>query len=112
MIMENNKIVDAICYLGKNSIYVVIWQFLAFRFAIILEIIIARAPLHALTAFPVYDSSGGWFVIYLFVGTVVSLFIGKIMDKLVLNRVRIIANRVDGYFGKNINKNDLSKRHV
>ncbi|NEX02325.1 Fucose 4-O-acetylase [Pseudobutyrivibrio sp. NOR37] len=86
--IKKNKIVDAICYLGKNSIHIVIWQFLAFRFTIVLQIIFADAPLSSLTAFPVYDTSGIWFVIYLFMGIVVSLVIGKIMDKFFLNKLK------------------------
>ncbi len=86
--IRKNILVDVLCYLGKNSIHIVIWQFLAFRFAIILQIVFAGAPMSSLTAFPVYDSSGIWFAVYLFMGVVVSLLIGKIMDRIFLERVR------------------------
>lgn len=64
----NNAIIQHITYLGKNSIDIVIWQFLAFRITILIQIIILRVPLKAIVAFPVYDSSGMWWLAYVITG--------------------------------------------
>lgn len=68
-----------IIYLGQNSIDIVIWQFLAFRVAIILQIPIMHASFKAITAFPVFDASGAWWVVYLVTGIYGSLLINYIL---------------------------------
>ena len=74
------KGIDILVYLGMNSMDIVIWQFLAFRLAIITQIVIYGVGLKALTAFPVYDVSGLWWLIYVITG----LF-GSLAWKYVLN---------------------------
>ena len=65
-----------IAFLGANSIYIVIWQFLAFRFAILLQIVLCDVKVSALTAYPVYDTSNGWWVVYTLCGVYGSVLIG------------------------------------
>ena len=77
--VENARF-SVLTYLGRNSIDIVIWQFLAFRFAIIPQMIINDIGLNALTAFPVYDASGCWWFAYLVAG-----ILGSLAWKYVLN---------------------------
>lgn len=67
-----------IIFLGQNSMDIVIWQFLAFRFTIILQIIFVHAGVKAITAFPVFDASGIWWIAYLVTGLYGSLLINYI----------------------------------
>lgn len=74
------KIIKQIIYMGQNSIYIVIWHLLAFRIIILLQIIIMKADISAITAFPIYDSSGLWWVGYLIVGLYGSLLWKHILE--------------------------------
>lgn len=68
-----DKISSHLSFLGRKSMCIVIWHFLAFRVAIILQIIVTGAAVQSIAAFPVYDSSGIWCIIYLITGVYVSL---------------------------------------
>lgn len=69
----NTFIIKHIIYLGENSIDVVIWHFVSFRIAIIIQIAVAGANIGSVIAFPVYDSSGLWWAVYLLSGIYGSL---------------------------------------
>ncbi len=90
-VLNNNMLVQHICYLGKESLNIVIWQFLTFRFAIIIQILLLNISITSLTAFPVYDTSGIWFLIYLIAGIYGSIVVGKLTNQLVLNNIKIVA---------------------
>lgn len=64
---------EHLAYLGRNTIDIVIWHFLAFRFAIVLQILVMGIGLKSLTAFPVYDAAGIWWAVYLIAGMYGSL---------------------------------------
>lgn len=49
--LGEGRIVEHMMYLEQNSIDLVIWQFLAFRIAIVLQIIFLKAKVSAITAF-------------------------------------------------------------
>ena len=63
-----SRVSNHIAYLGKNSIYLVIWHVLAFRFTIIIQMFVCGAGIKDITAFPVYDASGLWWLMYVFTG--------------------------------------------
>lgn len=71
--LGEGRIVKHVMYLGQNSIDLVIWQFLAFRIAIVLQIIFLKAKLSAITAFPTYDTEGIWWLVYVIAGIYGSL---------------------------------------
>lgn len=63
-----------LCFLGKRSIDIVIWQFVFFRIVIALQLYIHHKPVNVsevLKYYPVYETSGGWWAVY----TVVGLFV-------------------------------------
>ena len=80
--MPLNLLVQHLIYLGKNSMCIVIWQFLAFRIAIIFQIIFGDANIYDIVAFPVYDASGIWFFVYIVSGIYGSLLWEYIMKKM------------------------------
>lgn len=75
-----------IIFLGKNSIDLVIWQFMAFRITILLQIVFMGADTSSLTAFPVYDSSGLWWFSYLLSGIYGSLVWKYILEHNIFSR--------------------------
>lgn len=77
---SNNIVVKHITYIGKNSMDIVIWQFLAFRFAILLQIMLDGASIKDLVAYPVYDASGIW----LFINVLAGIY-GSLMWRYILN---------------------------
>lgn len=67
------RIASHLSYLGRNSIDIVIWQFLAFRITIVIQILVMNVGMNVITAFPIYDSSGAWWILYLLTGIYGSL---------------------------------------
>lgn len=60
-------------YLGKNSFDIMIWHLLAFRIAIIIQIIVLDAGIKEIVDFPTYFTGEGWWLVYLITGILVSL---------------------------------------
>lgn len=73
-----------ICYLGKRSIDLVIWQFVAFRIVIVLQLFLDHKPVslaEVLKYYPVYDAGNGWWMAYLVAGIFGSLLWGSLLRK-------------------------------
>ncbi len=97
---ENLKIKSAvfiknsITYIGRHSMDIVIWQFVAFRLVIILQMYLNGEELtlnNILSYFPMYDSTHGWWLAYTAVGVLAPIIwcsllrlgiSGKIVKKL------------------------------
>lgn len=75
----NNLLVKHIVYLGKNTMDIVIWHFLAFRLAILLQIVFGDALIKNLVDFPVSDASGIWLYINALAGIYGALVWGYIL---------------------------------
>lgn len=61
-------------YIGKNSLPILIWQFVSFRIVIALQMFIhGEALKNILDYYPVYDTRNGWWLVYFAVGIVVPL---------------------------------------
>lgn len=72
---------NMLAFLGINSMDIMIWHFVAFRIVIIIQLIFDGLPLSGVMEFyPTYDSSGIWWIFYLFVGVVGSLILGGDYD--------------------------------
>lgn len=71
-----NALRKSLVFLGERSIDIVIWQFVFFRFIIILQMYLNEEALtihNILSYYPLYDSSHGWWFIYLAIGIVVPI---------------------------------------
>lgn len=84
---SNLKVVQYIIKIGKDSIAIVIWHFLAFRLAIIAQIVIMKVDVSAIIAFPVYDASGIWWILYLVTGIYGALLWNWILQHSPINHV-------------------------
>lgn len=78
--VDKIQLIKHLCYLGTNSIHLVIWHFLAFRFTVIIQIIVLKLPLKSITAFPIYEASGLWWILYIFTGIYGSLLVKIILE--------------------------------
>lgn len=64
--------------LGRYSLDIVIWQFIAFRFVIVLQLAINNLSLYdTLKYYPTYDTGDCWWILYIVAGLFGSLIIGK-----------------------------------
>lgn len=78
-------------YIGKNSIDILIWQFVFFRIIIAIQLFIEEGSISRLLEFyPTYITEGAWWLAYTLVGVFVpilwvnflkSMFIGKLLKK-------------------------------
>lgn len=67
-------------FLGKNTFTIMVWHFLAFRIAIVFQIVFLHIDINALVAFPIYDTSGIWWIVYTLVGIYGSLLWKYILE--------------------------------
>ena len=62
------------CYLSRNSIDIVIWQFVCFRIAIAIQLIVYHLPITDVLKYGNrFDTSGGWWILYLITGLFVPI---------------------------------------
>lgn len=81
--------------LGKNSLYIMMFHFLAFKIVTLAEVIYYREPYCFVASFPVLYTEGVWRILYLFVGNfvpvVVVVFGRKIKKKFVKLRYELLC---------------------
>lgn len=73
-----------LCFLGERSIDIVIWQFVAFRIVIALQLWIGHKPVtlsEILKYYPVYATGHGWWVSYTLAGIFGSILWGDFLKK-------------------------------
>ncbi|MDD5999211.1 MAG: acyltransferase family protein [Lachnospiraceae bacterium] len=62
------------CYLSRNSIDIVIWQFVCFRIAIAIQLIVYHLPITDVLKYGNrFDTNGGWWILYLITGLFVPI---------------------------------------
>ncbi len=84
----------ALAWLGSRSISIVIWQFLAFRFTILLQIVVLHGNLKWLVAFPIYDAAHGWWIAYVISGLAGSVLIDYVLHhNPIAARLRLAVSR-------------------
>ena len=71
------------CYLGRNSLDIVIGQFIAFRFIIMLQLFLDHIPLNqTLSFYPIYKAENGAWIAYTIAGLIVPILCGKLLRSL------------------------------
>ena len=96
---SNNKVMDVInrisCFIGKNSIDILIWHFVFFRVAIAIQLLLVNKPLNTVFDYDKrYDTSGAWWLLYLIVGIGCSLIWGRILHLIYQKGIRKIICQV------------------
>lgn len=76
--MENRKYKGMFEFLGKNSMDVLLWHFLAFKPVICL--MLGYISLEMFQYSPIYFSDHGWWILYLVCGLTGSCLIGRVLD--------------------------------
>ncbi len=70
----------AICYIGKNSIDIVIWQFVFFRIVIAVQLLLSNISLKKLwDYYPMYSEKNGWWLVYTAVGIIFPVLWGRFL---------------------------------
>jgi hypothetical protein len=85
----SEKIVGHFLRIGQNTLPIVIWQFIAFRAVIMIQILLWNAPLTEIVSFPIYDGTHGWWFAYLLCGIYGSLAIDWLVSFVVNALVRV-----------------------
>lgn len=90
--LKDNKVHRLLVFLGKNSMDILIWQFVSFKIVIAVQLLLEYGSVSRILEFyPTYIASDGWWVIYTIVGLFVpilwirflkSIFIGKLLKKI------------------------------
>ena len=104
-ISKVQKLMIIITYMGKNTIPILGFHFLAFKIITLVQIIILRKPLYYLAAYPVLDSNGAWAILYLIVGVSLPLLFNYICIKIKKLYKQKILKAENNYNLKG-NKND------
>lgn len=82
------SIKNGICIMGKTSVDIVIWQFVAFRIVIVVQLWLNDIPLTKLwDYYPLYSAKSGWWVIYTIVGIIIPVFWGWFLKKGIWGKV-------------------------
>lgn len=79
--MNSKYLKKILCFWGRKSMPIVIWQFVVFRIVIALQLYLEGSSLgHIFDYYPCYKTENGWWIVYVLVGMYASVFIGKITD--------------------------------
>ena len=78
------KIVKPLCWLGKNTIGIVIWQFIAFKIVIAIQVVVYGLEWARIWDFPViYEyASPAWVILDIIIGIFVSIGIYYVQDRI------------------------------
>lgn len=79
-IIANVKNTEIIEMIGKHTLAVMIFHFLAFKIVILIQIWIYKEPMYRLASFPGFDTSQFWWLVYGIVGVCVPLVLVFIKD--------------------------------
>lgn len=81
-LIENRKMFNWLTYLGKNTIGVVIWQFISFKLVCLVQIAIYGLSIERLADYPViYEyATAPWIIANTVVGIIISIQIYKVLS--------------------------------
>lgn len=102
LILKTKEIIKLFCWLGKNTIGIVIWQFVAFKIVSVIQIAFLKLEWSRIGDFPViYDyATVGWVLLNVIFGSLGSIGIYKIQEKLTGIVMRPIDIRVENYLSR------------
>lgn len=90
-ISEMSILKKVLCFLGQKSLDIVIWQFVAFRLVIAMQLYREGLPLNSiLDYYPVYSVEHGWWIIYMLIGLGVPILWGDFLRWIVRPFKRLI----------------------
>lgn len=96
-ILEKNRFLQ---FIGKHTLEILIWQFVAFKMVIALQIMYYSLDFSAIKAYPYYRNDGIWFVLLCIAG------IGlPILGAIIINKIKFYTNKNIHKVIENYNKN-------
>ena len=69
-------------YIGKHTLIILFWHFLAFKSVTAIQIVLYGDPIYRLASFPVYNSEGVWWIVYTIFGLALPLILSWILSRL------------------------------
>lgn len=77
-VMKFNTLKTAMCYVGQNTLPIVILHFICMKFVTLIQIIIYHSPIEMLASHPNYISDKGWWLVYTMVGVGMPLWMNRL----------------------------------
>lgn len=62
-------------FIGKHTLGIMIWHFLAYKIITLLQLYVYKEPLYRLASFPIYYSGNYWWVAYCVIGIAIPLLL-------------------------------------
>lgn len=85
-------------YIGKKTMVVLMWQFVAFKFVILMQIFYYRLDIDVISSYPYYSNEGFWGILLIIFGVslpiLFSMMLNNIFDQIKLryNRLKMLIN--------------------
>lgn len=76
----HNKLLN---YVGKYTLEIMIWQFLAFKLVIVVQILVYNLNFSVISYFPYYDNHGIWLYLLAIFGIIVPIIMANIYKKII-----------------------------
>lgn len=70
-------------YIGKNSLYIMVFHFLAFKVVNFIQVLLYRYPVYRVATFPVIRNNGLWWIPYAIAGTLLPIGIKYLFDTII-----------------------------
>lgn len=68
----------ALSWLGRNSLWILLLQFAAFKLVTLIQCLVYAQPLYRVASFPVFINGGGWWAAYSLAGLVLPAALGTL----------------------------------
>lgn len=82
MIVKPQGIRNSLIMLGKNTLPIVMYHFLAFKIVTVLQIAVYDMPIEKLSAYPILISTNSWWIVYTAIGILFPLCFDSITRKI------------------------------
>jgi len=83
-------------YLGRNSLYIFLFHFLAFKLITCIEVVASARPSYLLAAFPILFTEGFWRIAYILTGLIAPLLVSEVYKKITIVMFTVIGRRRKG----------------
>ena len=81
-INKMTRISSTLIYIGQNTLFIVLFHFVAFKFVNFLQVIIFNKPIFLIGAFPTLYTEKLWWIIYIMCGIGVPLYLRILINKI------------------------------
>lgn len=94
-VLINRNYLKPLVYIGKSSLFIMIFHFLAFKVVNLLQVLFYNYPMNKISDFPTISGDYGWWILYVFAGVFLPTLVKYYWDK--------IKNIIEAAFRRNSN---------